>query len=222
MTSDPSHARRRMAEPPARAAGYTGAMLVARSLLVLLAAVTSSKSPQRPYALLTLSSGHTFRVLNSGPVVDESKKRLGLGYLSSAQNAHELQADADELFEYLLPRAEEEKVEEVLVVGVLPYAGKVADYEIIFQRQKSGKWTKRRMQKPFPSVPPPQQPDERDHAAERAATGSVLAWLALLDEGRLEESWETAASTLRDRIPREAWVESGNAIRAALANRQSR
>jgi hypothetical protein len=197
-------------------------MLVARTLAALLVAVTPGKSPRRPYALLTLTSGHTFRVLNSGPVVDESKKRLGLAYLSSAQNTRELQADADELFEYLLPFAEEQKVEEVLVIGVITSAGKVADYEIIFDRQQSGTWSKGRLRKPFPRIPPARQLDERDAGAERAATGAASAWLSLLDEGRLEESWETAAPTLRDRVPRGAWVESGKSMRAALGNQMAR
>src|SRR5437763_1612341 len=87
---------------------------------VLVATVTGAGKPaQRAHALLTLASGHTFRVLNAGPVVDEAKKRLGIAYISSAQNAHELQADADELFDYLLPRAEEQSVPEIVVIAWL-------------------------------------------------------------------------------------------------------
>jgi Protein of unknown function (DUF4019) len=187
---------------------------------VALAAVTTGgKSGQRPYALLTLASGHTFRVLNSGPVVDETKKRIGIAYVSSAQNVHELQADADELFEYLLPRAEEQNDSDVEVIAFLKSGGDVVDYEVLFQRQKSGKWKKARLRKPFPSVPPPLQSDERDHAAERAATDSATAWLTLVDEGKLGESWDIAAPFLRDRTPRQNWVESGRAMRAALGNR---
>jgi hypothetical protein len=185
-----------------------------------LASVTTSGKPgQRPYALLTLASGHSFRVLNAGPIVDESKKRLGLAILSSAQNAHELQSDADELFEYLLPRAEEQKANEVVIIAWLGSKSDLVDYEVLFQRQKSGKWKKARARKVFPREPPPRQPDDRDVAAERAAIGSATDWLTLIDEGKLQESWDTAAPFLRDRVPRPNWLDSGNAIRAALGNR---
>jgi hypothetical protein len=63
------------------------------------------------------------------------------------------------------------------------------------------------------------QPDDRDLAAEHAAIASATDWLTLLDEGRLAESWDTAAPFLRDRIPRQSWLDSGNAMRAALGNR---
>jgi len=198
--------------------------MVATSIAaVLLASVTTPGKPaQRAHALLTLASGHTFRVLNAGPVIDEAKKRLGIAYISSAQNAHELQADADELFEYLLPRAEEQNVPEVVVIAWLASGEDLVDREIVFQRQKSGRWKKARSRKPFPSVPPPPQRDERDLAAERAALEGANAWLILLDEGRLEATWESAAPFLRDRAPLQSWLESGRAMRGALGNRVSR
>src|SRR5438067_3288864 len=190
---------------------------------VLVATVTGAGKPaQRPYALLTLASGHTFRVLNAGPVVDEAKKRLGLAYISSAQNAHELQADADELFEYLLPRAEEQNVSDVVIIAWLASGADLVDYEVLFQLQKSGRWKKARPRKTFPRIPPPPQQDDRDLAAERAALAGAATWLTLVDDGRLEESWATAAPFLRDRIARDGWVESGKAMRATLGNRVSR
>ncbi|HWE25948.1 MAG TPA: DUF4019 domain-containing protein [Myxococcales bacterium] len=197
--------------------------MAAIPVAVLLAAVTTAGKPaaQRA-ALLTLASGHTFRVLNAGPVIDEDKKRLGLAYFSSAQNEHELQADADELFEYLLPRAEEENVPEVVIIAWIATGGDVVDREVVFQRQKNGKWKKARAKKPFPRIPPPPQPDERDLAAERAAVDGATAWLLLLDEGRFEANWQSAAPFLRDRTPLDGWVQSGRAMRAAVGNRVSR
>lgn len=198
--------------------------MVAMSIAaVLLASVTSAGKPgQRPYALLTLASGHTFRILNAGPVIDEAEKRLGLAYLSSAQNAHELQADADELFEYLLPRAEEQNVKDVVVIAWLASGEDIVDHEVLFQRQQSGRWKKARPRKPFPSVPPSPQRDERDLAAEHAALGGATVWLTLLDEGRLEATWESAAPFLRDRAPLQGWVESARGLRGSLGNRISR
>jgi hypothetical protein len=186
---------------------------------VALATVTTGKSGQRPYALLTLASGHTFRVLNAGPVMDEKKDRLGIAYISSAQNAHEVQADADELFEYLLPRANEPSTKEVVIIAWLASSTDLVDYEVRFRRQKSGTWKKARVRKAFPRKVAASQPDDRDLPAENAAIASATEWLTLVDEGRLAESWETAAPFLRDRIPRQSWLESGNAMRAALGNR---
>jgi hypothetical protein len=189
-------------------------------IAVALATVTSAGKPtQRPFALLTLRSGHTFRVLNSGPVIDETKSRLGLAYISSAQNAHELQADADELFEYLLPRAGESGSNEIVIIAWLGSSADLVDYEVLFQRQKSGKWKKARPKKAFPRSPPLPQDVEPDLAAERAAIEGATAWLTLVDEGKLAESWDTAAPFLRDGTPRQNWIQSGRAMREALGNR---
>src|SRR5256714_8234938 len=83
---------------------------------VLLAAVLASVSAPAqpapaPYALLTLPSGHVFRVLNSGPLLDAKGQRLALAlsYLSPARTQNEIQAPAEELFEYLRPHPGHEK-----------------------------------------------------------------------------------------------------------------
>ena len=44
-----------------------------------LAAAPADAPALPPYALLTLPSGHVFRVLSSGPVLDANGKRLALG-----------------------------------------------------------------------------------------------------------------------------------------------
>ena len=192
---------------------------------VMLASVTTAERPARPYGLLTLASGHTFRVLNSGPMLDESGNRLALAisYVSSAQNQEQLQAAADELFEYLRPHAEQQNDHDVVVIARLESEGEALDLDVVYEQQKQGRWRKvARARKSFPRIPPPPQPDERDLAAERAATQDATAWLALVDGGQLEQSWDAAAPFLQERASRRQWMESGNAMRAALGKRMSR
>jgi hypothetical protein len=191
---------------------------------LLLAAVSADK-PARPYALLTLASGHTFRVLNSGPMLDEKGNRIALAisYVSSAQNPQQLQTDADELFEYLRPHAEHQNDKDVVVIARLPSDGAAVELDVLYERQKGGGWKKTgRARKPFPRVPPPPQPDERDVEAERAATQDASAWLALLDKGQLEQTWDVSAPFLQERASRAQWIQSGNAMRAALGTLVSR
>jgi len=195
------------------------------AVALVLAAVTTPNKPARPYALLTLASGHTFRVLNSGPMLDEKGKRIALAisYLSSARNAQQLETEAAELFEYLRPHAEHQNDAAVDVIARLNSNGESVDLDVLYERQKRGGWKKAgSARKPFPRVPPPPQPDERNLEAEQAATQDANAWLGLLDKGQLEQTWETSAPFLRERAPRPQWIESGNAMRAALGNVVSR
>jgi hypothetical protein len=197
----------------------------ALAALALLLAVAPAEKQPRPYALLTLASGHTFRVLNSGPMLDDTGKRvaLAISYLSSAQNPRQLDADADELFEYLRPHAEHQNDKDVVVIARLSSTGESVDLDVLYERQKNGRWKKTaRARKPFPRIPPRPQGDDRDVEAERAASQDATAWLALLDKGELEETWDTSAPFLRERATRPQWIQSGNAMRAALGKALSR
>src|ERR687883_669119 len=87
--------------------------LIASRLLVLTCAFASAAddASQWPkgYSLVTVRSGRTYKVLNSGPVTGKGGKRLGMGvwYLSDARNFEELKAGAKDLFEYINPIAEQ-------------------------------------------------------------------------------------------------------------------
>jgi len=191
--------------------------------LLLAAALASVATPgdaaPAPYALLTLASGHVFRVLNSGPLLDPKGERvaLALSYLSSARTQQEVQAAAEELFEYLRPHAEHAKDKAVVVIARLGSGADAVDQDVLYERQASGKWKRTaRSKKSLPQVAPPRAEEERDLAGSRAAKERADAWLSLLDSGRFEQSWEDAAPFLKDHTPRVGWAESAGSIRADL------
>ncbi len=189
-------------------------------LASMLASVSTPAEPAAPaYVLLTLSSGHVFRVLNSGPLLDDKGKRLALAlsYLSTAQTQREVQAAAEELFEYLRPHAEHEKDKAVVVIARLGSGSEVVDQDVLYERQPSGKWKRAaRANKPIPRATPALPEEERDLAGSRAAKQQADGWLSLLDSGRFEESWESAAPFLQQSTPRGGWTESAGAMRASL------
>jgi hypothetical protein len=57
--------------------------------------------------------------------------------------------------------------------------------------------------------------------AERAAVEAATNWLALLDEGNLEASWEAAAQRLKTTVSKPQWTKSLRA-RSAIGALQSR
>jgi hypothetical protein len=191
----------------------------------LLASVTAAEKAPSSYALLTLRSGHTFRVLNSGPMLDESGKRLALAisYLSSAQNPGELQAAADELFEYLRPHAEQQGDKAIAVIARLVSRGAATDHDVLYERGPSGKWKRGgRARIPFPEIPPAPQPDERDPAAQKAARAEADGWLKLIDAGKLVESWHALAPFLKQQVTQQDWIASGVEMRRSLGKPRSR
>ena len=57
---------------------------------------------------------------------------------------------------------------------------------------------------------------------EDAAQKAAESWLALVDSGKYEESWNQAASFFKGAVTREQWVQSMKGVRAPLGNQQSR
>jgi len=184
-----------------------------------------SASPSEPYGVLTLPSGHSYRVLNSGPMVDDKGKQLALAlsYVSTAQTQSELDAAGRELFEYLRPHAEHEKQAAVVVIARLGSGADAVNRDTLYEREPSGGWKRAaRGGDPLPRNLPPPPPDDRDVAAQRAASAEAEAWLALLDGGRFEESWAEAAPFLQERAPRGTWMQSGESMKASLGKRLAR
>ena len=62
-------------------------------------------------------------------------------------------------------------------------------------------------------IPPPS--DTSAHAA-------ALAWLAVIDAGRYESSWEHASVAARSVFPRDQWSNSIRAVRSRLGTLQAR
>ncbi|HKL88590.1 MAG TPA: DUF4019 domain-containing protein [Salinibacter sp.] len=61
------------------------------------------------------------------------------------------------------------------------------------------------------------QPSDRVRAeAKQNARAAATAWLARVDDGDFEESWETAAVLLQERVPREQWEDEGRELRDSL------
>lgn len=72
---------------------------------------------------------------------------------------------------------------------------------------------------PGPAV---SQPIPREAAAEEMAVAAAEQWLALVDQGRYAESWETAAPYFRAAVARDRWEEAMNGFRKPLGDLSER
>jgi hypothetical protein len=59
-------------------------------------------------------------------------------------------------------------------------------------------------------------------AAETKAADAAKAWLALVDQGKYEESWDAAVDSLRNRVSKDNFVQSLAAARKPLGRLKSR
>lgn len=57
---------------------------------------------------------------------------------------------------------------------------------------------------------------------EAAAVEAAIAWLALIDEGKYGESWETAALYFKNAITKKKWEQTLTAVRNPLGQLVSR
>jgi len=98
---------------------------------------------------------------------------LALSYLSTARTQNEIQAAADELFEYLRPHAEHEKDKAVVVIARLGSGSETVDQDVLYERQSSGKWKPAAgSRKSLPPPAPALAEEERDLAGSRVAKQS--------------------------------------------------
>jgi|HubBroStandDraft_6_1064221.scaffolds.fasta_scaffold698085_1 hypothetical protein len=58
--------------------------------------------------------------------------------------------------------------------------------------------------------------------AQMAAQTAALTWLGLVDAGKYPESWHSASSLFRQKIPQAQWESSVAGVRASLGALQSR
>lgn len=61
-----------------------------------------------------------------------------------------------------------------------------------------------------------------DPASVKAAQSAVSAWLALVDVGKYDASWDAAASLFRQAVPKETWRRQVGAVRKPLGAMVSR
>lgn len=201
------------------------------SIFMFSAASRAEPSPSDPpwpkgYSLVTLRSGRSYKVLNSGPVIGKGGKRLGMGvsYISYARNFDQLKTAAQDLFEYVRPIAEQQHDDSIIVMAKLgfdpnAFFSRSTDFGIVYDREPSGTWRQLRVDqsKPFPDVAP-----TADHAgapdskAEALAKADADAWLALVDAGKFEESWNAASPYLKQVATKAGWVKSAAAIRSSF------
>jgi hypothetical protein len=60
------------------------------------------------------------------------------------------------------------------------------------------------------------KPDPARAAAEAAALSAAEAWLALIDAGKYEESWDAAAPLFQLNVPKEQWAFAALGARGPL------
>ena len=58
--------------------------------------------------------------------------------------------------------------------------------------------------------------------AENAAVKSAKAWLALIDAGEYDQSWQESAAFFRNAVPQEKWQESMKSFRGPLGKNLTR
>jgi hypothetical protein len=178
------------------------------------------------YSLVTFPSGHTYKVIKSGPIFGKGGKRLGMGisYLTSVRDLEQLRAAAAELFEYIRPVAEEQHDDAVMVLAQLRYVrqGPTFDYVqygIGFKRDPSGAWHpfSTDESKPVPDVAPaPDDGISPDSTAEALAKADAEAWLAVMDADDFDASWAASSPSLNRATTRENWAKTMTGIRATF------
>jgi hypothetical protein len=184
------------------------------------------------YSFVTLSSGRSYRVLSSGPVIGKGGKRLGMGvwYISQAQTYEQLKVAAQDLFEYIRPVAERQHDAAIILVAKLGFdpiriISKSSDFGIIYDRDPAGAWRQHKVDetKPFPGVASSgtELPSPDPRAIARAKQDAV-AWLAILDAGKFEESWDAASPSLKGLVEKASWVKFGTGLRSTLGTVVSR
>ena len=63
---------------------------------------------------------------------------------------------------------------------------------------------------------------EKHDEAEKQAVAAAESWLALADDGKYGESWDTAAEYLKNAVTKDDFVKSLNAARRPLGKLKSR
>lgn len=58
--------------------------------------------------------------------------------------------------------------------------------------------------------------------AEKAALAAANEWLQLIDDGKIGESWETAASYFKNAVTKQGWEHQVGSVRGPLGRKLSR
>jgi Protein of unknown function (DUF4019) len=175
---------------------------------------TTAFGPNLP-SFLTLASGHTYTVLQMGPIFGREGKLLAwtIPYLSASSDLETIRSAAMELLEVARPEAEAAGVG-VVISAVLSFDPKTrasANFGVVFERKPTG-WE---LQRPRGDVPPssPEIPKlldgwngfSRDANSELAGVREATRWLQLLDSGKFDDAWLQASPVFRAFVSKEKW-----------------
>jgi len=72
------------------------------------------------------------------------------------------------------------------------------------------------------ALPLPALAAEKHDEAEKQALAAAESWLALVDDGKYAESWDTAAEYLKNAVTKDDFVKSLNAARKPLGKLKSK
>jgi hypothetical protein len=207
-------------------------MRVLLAAALCLATLTACKKsvpkdwPER-YSLVTVQSGHTYKVLQVTPITGHGGVRQGLGlsYVGYARNFAQLSAAAQELFEFVKAEAEANGDSTVAIVAKLgfdPNAEKTqfTDWNLVFKKGASadGGWARLTAHDdaPFPDLPARQDKDERDLKSQKDAGEKVDHVLAEIDAGHADKTWDELVPAVKKNVTRDDWAKKIDDRRAAL------
>jgi len=185
-------------------------------LAVSLACLAADSAPPSTPMFAVLASGKAYTLTNMGPVVGADGKRLafGMGFLAPSSDVAKVRAAAADLVSLVDAEAVANGEEAILVAAYSAYdptsaAGKSTGYNFVFTR-KPGKWDTQQRPASLPAVTEGTRQllggwrgFRRDAAAEPIAARASLAWLQLMDAGRVAEAFG-----LTTKYPDAAWDES--------------
>jgi hypothetical protein len=203
-------------------------------VLLLGLACAKKQAPAVPwpenYSLVTVQSGHTYKVLQVGPISEKGKHAgLGLAYISYARDFPAMAAAADELFEFARAQAEASGDTLVAVLAKLGFdpsqkVSQSTDWNLVYNRNADGTWTRMHEHDdaPFPHLPQVPDTDERDLAAQKQVSENVKEFLAQLDKGKIEKTYDQLAEAVKKTVTREEWTRKISEQRASFGPLEGR
>jgi uncharacterized protein DUF4019 len=208
-------------------------MKVLLAAALCLCACHKSKPADWPdrYSLVTVQSGHTYKVLQITPVTGHGGQRQGLGisYIGYARNFGELTAAAQELFEFAKAQAEVGNDPTIAVVAKLGFdpnakVTQSTDWNLVFKKGPGGQWErlKQHDDAPFPDLPKRDDTDERDVRAQKEVASNVDEFLGQVDKGHVDKTWDELAPAVKKTVSREDWTRKVGERRTPLGELQGR
>lgn len=199
-----------------------GATLACATLLVAVSkhAHAATPLPGGGYSYLVTPSGHTYRVLQVGPVLGAEGKKLGtmVSYAGETREVARIRADAAEIVAALAPEMELGGETAIIVQAKVGYdpretLPRSVAFNTVFER-KDGRWTSPPAKAGEPeelegvdgSPRPPDDPSfPLETAKLKAAADAAGRWVALVDAGRVEASLAATSETFRAQVAPDQW-----------------